>query len=69
MPPRPDNTHNDGYESDSSDDNFFEEGARRVRSVWRGFIDFAFQGNVLEIAFGLMYVLASFPSLTSRYLP
>jgi len=55
----PDRTTTDGYGSDSSDDNFFEEGTRRVRNVWQGFVDFAFQGNVLEIAFGLMYSLTS----------
>lgn len=31
-----------------------EEGTQKVRRVWDGFIDFALQGNILEIAFGLM---------------
>lgn len=31
-----------------------EESTERVRRVWDGFIDFALQGNILEIAFGLM---------------
>jgi len=26
----------------------------RIRRVWHGFLDFAFSGNILEIAFGLM---------------
>lgn len=43
------------YDSSSDeDDTLLELGERRVRRVWEGFIDFAFQGNVLEIAFGLM---------------
>lgn len=42
-------------EDDSdSDDNILDRGARRAKNVWQGFLDFAFQGNVLEIAFGLM---------------
>ncbi|KAK1752119.1 large-conductance mechanosensitive channel, partial [Echria macrotheca] len=54
----PDRRPTNGYESDSSSsDNLFEESTRRVKSIWRGFLDFAFQGNVLEIAFGL--ILAS----------
>ena len=45
--------HDDGDDSDS-DDNILDRGARRAKNVWQGFLDFAFQGNVLEIAFGLM---------------
>jgi large conductance mechanosensitive channel len=44
----------DGYESDDSE-NLLEQGARRAKNLWSGFLDFAMQGNVLEIAFGLMY--------------
>lgn len=29
-------------------------GHQTVRRFWEGFIDFAFQGNILQIAFGLM---------------
>lgn len=29
-------------------------GGQRVRRLWAGFVDFALQGNILEIAFGLM---------------
>ena len=51
---------NHGFGSGSPDhgeeQHFLEGGRRRVRRVWDGFIDFAFQGNVLEIAFGLMCV-------------
>jgi large conductance mechanosensitive channel len=42
-----------GQEESSS---LLEEGTQRVRRVAAGFIDFATQGNILEIAFGLMYV-------------
>jgi len=58
------------YESDDESDNLLEEGRQKVRRVWEGFIDFAFQGNVLEIAFGLMCVhfVYLFLSLSLRYL-
>ena len=46
------------YDSSDEDDTLLEHGQRRVRRVWEGFIDFAFQGNVLEIAFGLMWVFS-----------
>ncbi|KAK3319316.1 large-conductance mechanosensitive channel [Apodospora peruviana] len=51
------NNNGDDSDSDSESNHLLEEGQRRVRRVWQGFIDFAFQGNVLEIAFGL--ILAS----------
>jgi large conductance mechanosensitive channel len=31
-------------------------GRRRMRRFWDGFIDWAFQDNILKIAFGMMYV-------------
>ena len=34
--------------------NLLDEGREKVRRVWDGFIHFALQGNILEIAFGLM---------------
>lgn len=40
----------DGHESDS----LLEAGHRRAKRVVDGFLDFALQGNILEIAFGLM---------------
>ncbi|KAK4449903.1 putative large-conductance mechanosensitive channel [Podospora aff. communis PSN243] len=43
----------EGYESDDSE-NLFEQGARKAKNLWSGFLDFAMQGNVLEIAFGLI---------------
>ncbi|CCF35817.1 hypothetical protein CH063_07529 [Colletotrichum higginsianum] len=36
-------------------------GRDKARRFWDGFIDFALQGNILEIAFGLMWVLSSSP--------
>jgi len=43
---------------DSDEDHdLLDEGRRRASRILHGFIDFAFQGNVLEIAFGL--ILAS----------
>jgi len=30
------------------------EGTQKARRLWDGFVDFALQGNILEIAFGLM---------------
>ncbi|KAM7199885.1 Large-conductance mechanosensitive channel [Naviculisporaceae sp. PSN 640] len=51
------NNNNNGYESDNDVEDLIDAGRQRVRRVWDGFIDFAFQGNVLEIAFGL--ILAS----------
>ncbi len=51
MPPQPDNN---GYESGDEEDNLLDHARRRSRRLIDGFIDFAFQGNVLEIAFGLM---------------
>jgi large conductance mechanosensitive channel len=40
----------------SERDALLERGARRVKRLWEGFVDFAFEGNVLQIAFGLMFV-------------
>ena len=41
------------YDHDEEDD-LLNRNRRRVVRLWEDFIDFAFQGNVLEIAFGLM---------------
>lgn len=32
---------------------------RKVKRIWDGFIDFACQGNILQIAFGLMYLFTT----------
>ncbi|GAB1316654.1 hypothetical protein MFIFM68171_06864 [Madurella fahalii] len=62
MPPRLENNlryRDDGDVDEDEDEqrDLLHEGRRRARRIWGGFIDFAFQGNVLEIAFGL--ILAS----------
>lgn len=38
----------------SETDTLLERNKRRARRLWDGFVDFAFQGNILQIAFGLM---------------
>lgn len=38
----------------SESDSLLERGQRRAKRIWEGFLDFAFQGNILQIAFGLM---------------
>lgn len=45
-------------ESANETDSLLGRGQREVKRFWEGFIDFAFQGNILQIAFGLMSVLA-----------
>ena len=30
------------------------EGQEKVKKFWEGFVEFAAQGNIIEIAFGLM---------------
>lgn len=63
MPPRlgdsPPYRDDDDDDDDDEDErrDLLNEGRRRARRIWGGFVDFAFQGNVLEIAFGL--ILAS----------
>jgi large conductance mechanosensitive channel len=37
-----------------NEESFRERSGRQARRMWDGFIDFALQGNILEIAFGLM---------------
>ncbi|KAI0447791.1 large-conductance mechanosensitive channel [Xylaria telfairii] len=43
-----------------------EEGEERAKAVFSGFIDFAFSGNILEIAFGLILANA-FTSVTNSF--
>lgn len=42
----------------SETDSLLGKSQRRMKRIWDGFIDFACQGNILQIAFGLMYVLS-----------
>lgn len=39
---------------DCQEESLLEYGTRRTRRILDGFMDFATQGNILEIAFGLM---------------
>jgi len=59
--PLPSNRQAPFFNSESStaseSDSLLGRGQRKVRRIWDGFVDFAFQGNILQIAFGL--ILAS----------
>lgn len=35
-------------------DSLLSRGRERVHHFWQGFVDFVFQGHILQIAFGLM---------------
>jgi len=60
MPPRlPD-------DSDSDEHDLLDESRRRASRILHGFIDFAFQGNVLEIAFGLI-IASMFTALVTSF--
>ncbi|KAL7629086.1 hypothetical protein AAE478_000604 [Parahypoxylon ruwenzoriense] len=51
----------DDVESEANDEerrNLLREGEQTAHRIFSGFIDFAFSGNILEIAFGLMSVNA-----------
>jgi hypothetical protein len=52
----------------SETDSLLERGGREVKRFWEGFIDFAFQGNILQIAFGLMYVFFTLEGLPGLFL-
>ncbi|KAH7017597.1 large-conductance mechanosensitive channel [Ilyonectria destructans] len=54
-------------ESGSSEsDSLLDRGQRKVKRFWDGFIDFAFQGNILQIAFGLI-LAAAFTDLVKSF--
>ena len=42
------------------EESLLQRGQQSARRFMDGFLDFALQGNILEIAFGLMYVLLFF---------
>lgn len=48
------------------EDNVFEVGERAVLHIWSGFLDFALQGNILEIAFGLI-IASSFTAIVNSF--
>lgn len=47
-------TFRDEETATSETESLIDRSQRKVRRIWDGFIDFAFQGNILQIAFGLM---------------
>ncbi|KAF7547557.1 hypothetical protein G7Z17_g7642 [Cylindrodendrum hubeiense] len=47
-------------------DSLIDRGHRNVKRFWDGFIDFAFQGNILQIAFGLI-LAAAFTDLVKSF--
>lgn len=48
------------------EDNVFEVSERAVLHIWSGFLDFALQGNILEIAFGLI-IASSFTAIVNSF--
>ena len=38
----------------AEEETLLESGERKVLRLWSGFVDFALQGNIIEIALGLM---------------
>ncbi|KEY65054.1 hypothetical protein S7711_08444 [Stachybotrys chartarum IBT 7711] len=53
-------------ESANEADSLLGRGQREVKRFWEGFIDFAFQGNILQIAFGLI-LAATFTDLVKSF--
>lgn len=47
-------------------ENVLEAGERTVLHIWSGFLDFALQGNILEIAFGLI-IASSFTAIVNSF--
>jgi large conductance mechanosensitive channel len=47
------------------EETLMESGQRRARRFFEGFLDFALQGNILEIAFGLILAAAFTAVVTS----
>ncbi|XXG94243.1 hypothetical protein Hte_000497 [Hypoxylon texense] len=53
-------------EQEQEQHTLLHEGEQKVNRIFSGFIDFAFSGNILEIAFGLMSVLYVRYALVTR---
>ncbi|KAL1841971.1 hypothetical protein VTJ49DRAFT_6214 [Mycothermus thermophilus] len=66
MADRSNRPHESSSSSEEEDQPLLEESRRRVERIVNGFIDFAFQGNVLEIAFGLI-VASMFTALVTSF--
>ncbi|KAI5463230.1 large-conductance mechanosensitive channel [Mariannaea sp. PMI_226] len=47
-------------------DSLLGRGQKKMKRFWDGFVDFAFQGNILQIAFGLI-LAAAFTDLTKSF--
>ncbi|RYC58854.1 hypothetical protein CHU98_g7356 [Xylaria longipes] len=52
--------------NDGEERSLLEEGEERAKRLFTGFIDFAFSGNILEIAFGLILANA-FTTVTNSF--
>ncbi|KAL0933169.1 putative ion channel [Colletotrichum truncatum] len=48
------------------EESLIQRGQEKARRFWDGFVDFALQGNILEIAFGLI-LAASFTTLVNNF--
>lgn len=57
--PHPWEFNEEGPEPEEERRTLLREGEEKARRVFSEFIDFAFSGNILEIAFGLMSVSPS----------
>ncbi|KAJ2902037.1 large conductance mechanosensitive channel protein [Zalerion maritima] len=55
----------DGYDSGDERSSLLATGRRKAYRLWDGFTDFAFQGNILELAFGLILASAFTTLVTS----
>ncbi|KAM5348402.1 hypothetical protein ACJ41O_008226 [Fusarium nematophilum] len=56
----------DEESSSGESESLLGRGHRKVRRFWDGFVDFAFQGNILQIAFGLI-LAAAFTDLVKSF--
>ncbi|KAH8681360.1 large-conductance mechanosensitive channel [Xylariales sp. PMI_506] len=53
-------------EEEDDHDDLFHQGERHAKHLFRGFLDFAFSGNILEIAFGLI-LASAFTAVTTSF--
>lgn len=54
--PNPWDFNEEAAEQEEEQRTLLREGEKKASRIFSGFIDFAFSGNILEIAFGLMSV-------------
>ncbi|OHX00811.1 large conductance mechanosensitive channel [Colletotrichum incanum] len=55
-----------GNSDNGEEESLLGRGREKARRFWDGFIDFALQGNILEIAFGLI-IAAAFTTLVNSF--